>query len=597
MGFLMDNNVSLTIVKEYLTSIGKWDEFEKQLNSTGNVTLVTGLWNLGRSRLTGWAQRDFELYKQNFFKLLHADIPMFIYAPSSLHEEIWNIRSKHNTHIYTKEVSQFKEWFPFFETHEAIRTNPDWYNKASWLKDSPQAKLPFYNPMMMSKMFMVNDAAIINPFKTDYFYWIDGGLTSTVSTELLTNPHIYDNISKVYHDKIVHIAYPYEPSNEIHGYDKNNFYRECGLQPNEKQVYISRGGFWGGPIELIHQYNEVYYELLKRTLVRGDMGADECLFTIAAYKHPELIERFVIDSNGLVYPFFEKIQHINSFIQEKISKKLLTHSNAKVNLYVLGFNSPNQFQTVVESIKRADVHMFNKTRKILINNSTDASTFDQYDELCEQYGFEEIHQDNLGVCGGRQFVAEHFEHSDGDFYLFFEDDMFLNNQEHSTSTCRNGFVTYVSDIYNKLLKIMLKHKFDFIKLSFSEFYGENSVQWAWYNVSQQLRTELWPDYDKLPEHGIDLNSPRTKFDNIFTMDGTAYITGEVYYSNWPQIVSREGNRKMFLNTTWEYPYEQTWMSHIYQLTIDKEISAGILLASPITHNRFDHYERDLRKES
>ena len=37
-----------------------------------------------------------------------------------------------------------------------------------------------YNPMVMSKMFMLNDASIWNPFGTEYFAWLDGGITNTV---------------------------------------------------------------------------------------------------------------------------------------------------------------------------------------------------------------------------------------------------------------------------------------------------------------------------------------------------------------------------------------------------------------------------------
>ena len=32
-----------------------------------NVTIVTGLWDLERNTLDGWANRDFEEYKNNFF--------------------------------------------------------------------------------------------------------------------------------------------------------------------------------------------------------------------------------------------------------------------------------------------------------------------------------------------------------------------------------------------------------------------------------------------------------------------------------------------------------------------------------------------------
>ena len=144
---------------------------------------------------------------------------------------------------------------------------------------------------------------------------------------------------------------------------------------------------------------------------------------------------------------------------------------------------------------------------------------------------------------------------------------------------------------------MDREKFDFIKLSFSEFFGDNKTQWAWYNVPQDIREKYWPSYNKLPESGLDPNAPLTEYRHMKNQDDLTYLTGDVYYANWPQIVSKSGNKKMFLDTTWSHPYEQTWMSHIFQKTKIGEITSGILLASPITHDRFIHYDQKMRVES
>jgi hypothetical protein len=76
-----------------------------------------------------------------------------------------------------------------------------------------------------------------------------------------------------------------------------------------------------------------------------------------------------------------------------------------------------------------------------------------------------------------------------------------------------------------------------------------------------------------------------------------YADGEIYYSNWPHIIGQEGNKKSFLDTKWDRPFEQTWMSHMYTLTKQEIIKPAILLASPITHNRIYFYEGTQRKES
>lgn len=578
---------------QHIDSKYGWHLFVKN-SSVNNVTIVTGLWDLGRQNLSGWAQRDFSKYKENFFKLLHADVPMCIWIPKELEEEVWKIRKPKNTKIFYKEVEDFKTWFPFFKEHDAIRTNPDWYNSAAWLPQSPQAALELYNPMMMTKMFMVNDSVIHNPFNTQYFYWVDGGLTSTVSDGYFTDGKIFNNITRAYSDSIVHITYPYSAADEIHGFKKSEMYKSCRLSENEQNIQISRGGFWGGPKELISEYNGLYYDVLSSTIKSGNIGADECLFTILAYRYPEIVERFQVEGNGLIWPFFEAMKDIHTFLKNR-PKKQVTHKTAKSNLYVLAFNSPKQFETLCESIKENSPEFLERPRKILINNSTDESLFPEYDRLCQTYGFEEIHFNNIGICGGRQYVAEHFDKSNADFYYFFEDDLVMNG-EH-TGLCKTGFRTHVPNLYEMSHRIIIKEKFDFLKLCFSEFYSSNNIQCAWYNVPQQIRTEVWPHYDKLPERGFDPNCPLTQINNIHSLDGVAYVTGQIYYSNWPMIVSREGNKKMFLDHKWEKPFEQTWMSQMFQDTVTNKIKPAILLATPFTHDRTEFYKDGQRREN
>jgi hypothetical protein len=73
--------------------------------------------------------------------------------------------------------------------------------------------------------------------------------------------------------------------------------------------------------------------------------------------------------------------------------------------------------------------------------------------------------------------------------------------------------------------------------------------------------------------------------------------GEVYYCNWPQLVTKDGSQKMFLTTKWAHPFEQTWMSFMFQETRKGNLASGVLLLSPTDHNRFAHYDHSLRKES
>lgn len=548
------------------------------LDMDSNVTIVTGLWDLGRGELKEWMRRDFEHYKKKFFEMIQSNIPMCIWIPSSLKDEVMSIRSEHNTKIFIKEVKDFETWFPFFEKHEKIRTDPEWYNVEGWLADSPQAALKYYNPMMMCKVFMLNDSAIINPFNTEYFYWIDGGLTNTVSKEYFTDGKLFRNIPN-YSEKFIHISYPYKPNKEVHGFPADKMYKYLNIDSSEK-ILISRGGFFGGKKQDVHTYNHLYYSILQETIDNGHIGADECVFTIVKYQNKHFIESYQVEENGLVWPFFEEIKN-------------LKEKKDKVGLYVITFNSPKQFETLIKSMLNYDVNFINKTKKFLLDNSTDLSTTPRYKELCEEYGFEHIKKDNIGIVGGRVFVAEHFDKSGLDYYMWFEDDMFFHNKG---GLCKNGFNRTVANLFSVILEIMEKEEFDFLKLNYTEFFGDNSVQWAWYNVPQEFRENHWPKKTKLPEYGLDPNAPKTLFKNIKTHNGVPYATGEIFLCNWPIILSKKGNYKCYLETKFDSPFEQSLMSHVFQETVKGKINPGLLLLTPTEHNRFEHYARELRKE-
>ena len=558
-----------------------------------DVTLVTGLWNIKRDQLSeGWT-RSFEHYLNRFKELLEVENPMIVFGDPELELFVYRHRSHSNTRFITRPQSWLKS--NFYDKIQEIRTSERWLSQAGWLRDSTQAKLEMYNPLVMSKMFLLNDARLMDPFNSKSMYWIDAGLTNTVHPGYFTHDKVLRKLSK-HANRFTFVCFPYQATTEIHGFN----FEEINKLSGKKVELVARGGFFGGPIQTIHDINSIYYSLMRLTLEQNLMGTEESLFSIMIHRNKELIDYFEIESNGLMNKFFEDLK--NGTLQIKPHRATLNNANALANninrtaLYVIGFNSPTQFKTLINSMMQYDKNYIVQPKKYLLNNSTDRSTDAEYRSICNEWGFEIIGTgENLGICGGRQYVAEHFDRTDQDFMLFFEDDMFFYPVEGAV--CTNGFNRKVNDLYWKSLEIISTNGYDFLKLNFTEVFGNNSTQWAWYNVSQEFRNTRWPNNPRLPDVGFDPNAPLTEFKNIRSHKGLAWSDGEIYYSNWPQIVSRDGNRKMFIKTKWSYPYEQTWMSHIYQETIKGFIRPAILLLTPTEHDRFDYYAAELRKEN
>jgi hypothetical protein len=421
---------------------------------------------------------------------------------------------------------------------------------------------------------------------------LDAGITNTIHPGYFTHDKIQNKLPEVF-DKFGFVAFPYDANNEIHGFS----YPKINSYAGDDVKLVCRGGLFGGPKHVFSDINGIYYNILSETLRSGYMGTEESIFSIMLYKHSDMIDYVEIEGNGLISKFCEDLKN-DTYEVKNISGKKSLNKDLNINnsaLYVITFNSPKQFETLIESMIWYDKDFLDKPKKYLLDNSSDLETTERYIELCNEFGFEHIKKDNLGICGGRQFVAEHADENNFDFYFFFEDDMFFYPKVGEV--CKNGFNRRVNNLYISSLEIAKKEDLDFLKMNYTEFYGDNGTQWSWYNVPQHVREEFWPHKPNLPVMGLDPNAPKTKFNNILTYKGIPYALGEIYYCNWPQVVTKYGNKKMFLETKWSRPFEQTWMSFIYQETKKGNINPGLLLLTPTEHDRFDFYDGSLRKES
>lgn len=596
-GYKITNNGNhIVITKEEIKQETK--EEIKEETSNKNYTIVSGLWDLSREG------RGFEdHYIPRFKEFLKIDAPMILFLPEELHDIVWETRDTSNTYVKKFELEDIKLLYaPFWDKTQEIRTSKKWLDitgPGGWLPSSPQASLEYYNPIVMSKMFMLHDASVYNVFDTEYFYWLDAGITNTVPETHLVNDKCLDKLNK-YGDPFLFLSYPYIGAGEIHGFDQKGMDRYGG----EPVQYVCRGGLFGGHKDQISQANNTYYSFLQASLGEGLMGTEESIFAIMAHKEPYFYRRYELDGNGLIVKFTEAL--INNKVKlAKLSKpkpKLIKNnkldtSKLKTNLYILTFNFPEQVLHTIESMKKVP-EWLEKPHLVLLDNSTDKKAQQDNKEIAKEYNFEYIWlEGNKGICGGRQAAAEHFHKSDADYYFFFEDDMTSNPPSLKGQFCRNGLRKYIPNLYMVLHQIMLKEDYDYLKMSFTEVYWDNNVQTSWYNVPQDVRTKYWPDYDQLPITGRDENAPRTKFNVINNHAGVAYIDGEITYTNWPMIMSKKGNQKVFIDTKWEHPYEQTWMSHVFQKQKEGEIKAGVILASPIWHERIKFYKPEERREN
>jgi hypothetical protein len=535
------------------------------------ITFVTALYNLKRDTLEQGFNRSMDQYFDAFKKLLNQDINLVIYCDKEVSDFVWKHRKSTNTKVIVKNID-----FPFKSLVDKIRNTKEWYSQVGWLEQSPQAKLEYYNPLVMSKQFWLNDTSIHNYFNSKYFFWIDAGIFNTVNVGHFFKQKDFDYklIQDVKRNKMLYLAFPYDGQNEVHGFKKEGMNKFAGKDTK----YVCRGGFFGGTREAVNRVNEVYYRTLEDSLKQGYMGTEESVFTIITYRYPHYFNIQMINMNGLIGTYFHH------------AEKREERQGDEMAFYFLTFNAPEQIRTLLEKFKENFPNDFKESSKYLINNSTNKKLQSEYDNIIKEYDLIEHKFDNIGITGGRLFAADHFDKSNHQYMIFFEDDMLINGKDEDGKMCDAGFKKYVSNLFEKSIMILEENDLDYLKLSFSEFFGNNHDNWAWYNMDP-ARKEKFLINDDCPE-----NKTRTFYSGSYK--GLAYSVGEYFYCNWPILFSKKGNRKFFIEEREsKKPHESALMAKMQTLLRQRKIKAGTLLASPITHKRFKHYSKSDRVEN
>lgn len=548
-----------------------------------DLVFVTGLWDIKRGELASGFNRSFDHYLESFSKLLQqVPYPMVVYVPPELNEFVWKYRSKDNTSIINRTVEDLRR-FPFYNQVQTIRLKPEWINQSAWIVDSTQAKLDLYNPLVMSKMFFLNDATLFNQFNANHYLWIDAGIANTVSPGYFDDT--FERRITPYLKKFLFVAFPYDGTVEVHGFPKDRLNAYAG----EDTKFVCRGGLFGGSKTYINEMNALYYSELSNSINEGLMGTEESIFTILACKHKDKCNVAMIEGNGLIYKFLEDLK----------TETLPQPKQHPLAWYFLVYNTPRQLEYTVNKWKAAYPHEFNSVKKYVINNSNDANVDADYQTLFKEYDMEEFKFDNIGIMGGRLFAAEHFDKSDHDYYMFIEEDMGVYERGKDAASCETGFTTHHEGLFDKALHVMEDENLDVLRLTFSEFFGTSMISWTYVNFPQNWKDKVYPpaqDFIWGKSYAANvLNKP--KIDYIGVYKNLPYAIGDFHVSNWPIILNKKSNKLIYLDTKWAHPYEATTMSHAGMLRYDGKIKVGCLLASPILHNRMYHYDGSRRREN
>jgi hypothetical protein len=145
----------------------------KEYYAKARVTLVTSLFNL--SKLKRKDNRSWEDYLNWFKKTLSINCNFIIFTEPDVIPTIEEVRSDYNTLIIETSLEQA----PYYYLKETIQNilDSDYYK--SNIKDISRVECQesLYSVIQYSKFKWLEDASNINPFDSDFFFWVDAGIS------------------------------------------------------------------------------------------------------------------------------------------------------------------------------------------------------------------------------------------------------------------------------------------------------------------------------------------------------------------------------------------------------------------------------------
>lgn len=258
--------------------------------------------------------------------------------------------------------------------------------------------------------------------------------------------------------------------------------------------------------------------------------------------------------------------------------------------YLLTYNTPNQLRI---SLAKNHQLFANLTKIYIIDNSDDDTIIKENIAICQNaiansLPIQFIHQgQNIGIGPARILASQHFISDTRQPYMMYLEDDFLVNPEGFIDKCSFRNNLNPADIPRFTLKTMETLQLDYLKLSFQEIFGNNNQNWGYYNMDSDQKKQY--DSQSLhPEHKI-----YTPIHHIVFIDGTPIATGNIYYSNWPQVTSRKFCEKFLLK---QPDLHEQRITAAYSLLLSSFKSAT-LIGSAFTHYRTEIYKAGSRKET
>ncbi len=272
MRMIADRHTYLHRARDLLRAISMPRPVANQtLESTWNqITLVTSLINIQREQLDG---RKFDEYVAWLLKTITIPAPMVIFVEPELVGLVQNVRGNLPSKIVPQRFAETPlAWStPYVEQ---IQNSIEWKQFAKNPKDITNLSAP-YVTLMHNKVAWLWNTIDENPFQTDMFFWIDGGLSrfwqGFEPTSAEPHPRLLRTLRR--DQKIYCQVGGYKEEMLRRGLMGPKFTTDELIGANEN---IVMGGFYGGPVSIVKDLCEFSMRFyIKELLLKHRIDNDQ----------------------------------------------------------------------------------------------------------------------------------------------------------------------------------------------------------------------------------------------------------------------------------------------------------------------------------
>lgn len=255
------------------------------------IEIVTALYDIKRGEID--KDRNLENYLNWFEKTLKLNCNMTIYVDKTLENFVNNIRNSDNTKIIIQPIEEIY-YFKYIDKVTSILNSDLFKNKMKDL-NRVECKNNLYSIIIHNKFKWLKMATEINKFNSDYYIWVDAGLSRFFGAFNYDN--IWPNHETLKIDKFLTQTQK-NFNNYIDNVNKKDYIWD--------NTSIFAAGLFGGGKKIINIVDEQIEKIFENYILNGCVNNEQVSMAILYKEMPEIFD-LRPNNDGTPIPLFKMI--------------------------------------------------------------------------------------------------------------------------------------------------------------------------------------------------------------------------------------------------------------------------------------------------